>query len=166
VEQSNVIIKSRIYTIDNKIHVPVLYYEGDMNKLYQPNGQGSMYKCGVSEYRGIFEKGSIVSGVHFYNDGDISYIHSYIHYKGTFKNNAYNGEGILYNKKGKEYEGQFVNSKCHGYGISYWESTGAKNWEGEWYKGLKHGKGYLYDDTGSLISKCVFENNELISLES
>ena len=63
-------------------------------------------------------------------------------YKGTVHNNVIDGEGTFYFPTGSVYEGQVKNGLREGYGI--YECT-KKNirYEGNWRKGLKHGKGKL-----------------------
>lgn len=155
----NVSVKTAIYMIDE--HIPMLYYEGDIDRSYKPSGNGSIYSDGKLKYTGTFDKGDIVTGMQFtYTDNG-----SYISYNGTFKNGIPNGEGVLYNHKGiKIYEGQIMNNTRHGDGISYWENTGEKYWEGKWHNNMKHGKGRLYDETGILICSCIHESDQMIGM--
>lgn len=155
----NVSVKKTIYIIDD--HIPILYYEGELDSSYKPTGIGSIYSDGKLNYTGTFEWGNIISGMQFtHNENG-----SYMSYDGTFKNNVPNGEGIIYNQNGiKIYEGHVVNGIRHGNGISYWENTGEKYWEGEWHNDMKHGKGKLYDETGILICSCIHEYDQMIGM--
>ena len=143
------------------ITLPMIYYEGEFDNTYKPDGNGSIYENGKIKYTGLFEKGILKSGTQFDEFGQ----ENYMYYSGTFKNNIPDGEGILFNKNGKKiYEGQIQNNKRHGNGISYFENTGNKEWEGKWHNDHKHGKGILYDDNGTKICSCTFENDQIDQL--
>lgn len=151
--------KCSIYEVDStkKDNILVLYYDGEVNKLYQPHGDGDVYVKGKIKFTGTFSYGDLVNGTQFEE--------SYTYYYGTFKNNLPDGEGTFYNSNGtKIYEGKVMNGKRHGHGISYWETTKEKNWEGGWINNMKHGKGLLYDDFGTLICSCFHEYDQMVTV--
>jgi hypothetical protein len=134
-----------------------LYYDGELNKCYRPNGNGILYSDGVIQFKGIFINGQLKSGSKYSTTTP-----QYIMYDGTFMNNIPNGNGIYYNRNNiKIYEGTVLNNRYHKNGISYWETTGLKQWDGKWEYGVKHGDGYLYDENEPLICHCQFENNNI-----
>ena len=154
---------SSIYVIDtnDEVQLPMLYYEGDMlNGL--AHGTGTIYSNGRINFSGTFEKGQLIKGMQFSSVSD----EIYMSYNGSFKDNIPHGEGSFFNKCCvKIYEGQINEGKYNGNGISYWDTTGAMNWEGKWRNHQKHGKGRLYDDTGSLICNCTFEHDQMSFVE-
>ena len=59
---------------------------------------------------------SVLGGTSFYENGNKKY-------EGDWKNDAYNGEGVLCHSNGKiQYKGQFLNGRYHGMGEKYDES--------------------------------------------
>jgi hypothetical protein len=153
-------IKTSIFSRNMNTQIPILYYEGDVSKTYEPNGEGSIYANGKLKMHGKFDNGHIISGTLCAYTGDKSY-KSYKSYEGTFVNDQPNGEGIIYDKsENKLYEGQVVNNKRQGHGISYYES-GIKEYEGGWKNNKKHGKGHQYDEDGTLKFYAMYENNEV-----
>jgi hypothetical protein len=166
-EKTNeVTTKQSIFVIDHcaDIQIPMIYYEGSINNNL-PHGSGNIYNNGILSYSGTFDKGQLVDGMQFTTDSSSS-SDSYMHYNGGFKNNIPHGEGIYFAKNGvKIYEGEINEGKYHGNGISYWETTGEMNWNGKWRNHQKHGKGKLYDDSGSLICNCTFEHDNMTHVE-
>lgn len=63
-------------------------------------------------------------------------------YKGTVHNNVIDGEGIFYFPTGSIYEGEVKNGLRDGYGVYECTKKGIR-YEGNWRRGLKHGKGKL-----------------------
>lgn len=164
--ETNVVeTKSSIYVYDFiNNSIPMLYYEGEL-KSDLPHGTGNIYENGTLKYSGTFENGQLINGMQFSFDSSGS-SESYMHYTGTFKNNMPHGEGSYFNKLGiKIYEGEINDGKYHGTGISYWENTGAINWNGRWRNHQKHGKGKLYDDNGIIICNCTFEHDQMSHVE-
>lgn len=154
---NNIIIKPSIYQINSDFKHPTLYYEGDINSEYQPNGNGIIYMSGNTiKMSGSFINGQITKGILFGEHKN----NLYIVYEGTFKDNLPNGEGTFENHFGdKIYEGQVLNSKRDGDGISYYPN-GLIHWKGAWKVDKMHGKGTLYGDEGSLIGDCTYINGE------
>ena len=54
-------------------------------------------------------------------------------YTGEWKNNKYNGYGVLLFGTGLKYEGQFVDGKRHGFGTLHWPD--GRIYKGEWENG-------------------------------
>ena len=143
--------------INNKLS---LYYEGDLDKQNKPTNYGIMYNNGLIKYKGTFKNGRITNGSLYSTTTP-----QYIMYEGIFVINTPNVSGTYYNERNiKIYEGMVSSNKYNGIGISYWETTGLKNWEGEWRYGIKHGDGYLYDENGGLICHCKFDNNNIVTI--
>jgi len=139
-----------IYEINN--NNLFLYYDGELLN-YQLNGNGTIYSNQKTKYKGTFENGNLISGMEFKDETII--------YSGTFKNFIRDGTGIYYVATVKIYEGSILNDKYNGFGTSYWNTTGFKEWEGMWQNGHKHGEGYLYDENGQLICRCIYTNNNI-----
>jgi hypothetical protein len=160
-EPININSLTNIYEI-SKNGVPCVYYDGAINVLNDPHGNGKMFNNGILSKEGIFEKGNIILGkIYSTINNDI-----YVSYEGTFKNNVPDGEGKFYDyKQFLIYEGQITNGKREGQGISYWETTGARNWDGLWQNDKKHGKGTMFDDNGELICNCRYDNDNLVEIE-
>ena len=161
------------YLIDNKFYINKcifeiinnklsLYYQGELNNEYLFHGEGTLYHNNIYiMYKGLFENGILKSGDNYM--GDV--FPQYIIYSGTFTNYIPNGTGIYYNKQGiKIYEGMINMDKKTGNGISYWDTTGLKNWDGQWLNNLKHGIGYLYDENETLICHCQCDHDNIINI--
>ena len=79
----------------------------------------------------------------------VYYDNGKIMYKGEFKNDKKNNQGIDYYDNGKiMYEGEFKNDKKEGYGILYFRD-GKIIYEGEFKNDKKHGHGILYYQDGN-----------------
>ena len=162
--QDKILLKDKnayIYQKD-KNDKQYLYYQGEVNNLYQPHGNGIKYETdGKIKFEGIFQKGNIESGLQYSIDKNNK---QYVKYKGTFLNGLPHGEGTYYyENNNKEYEGQILHNKKHGNGISYYDN-GNKCWNGNWHHNIRHGLGSLYDDNGDLICNCIFEYDNIINV--
>tara|TARA_B110000503_G_scaffold85549_1_gene130166 strand:+ start:200 stop:766 length:567 start_codon:yes stop_codon:yes gene_type:complete len=69
-------------------------------------------------------------------------------YIGEFKNNYYDGQGIMYWASGSKYEGQLKSGKQHGQG-TFNNSNGDK-YVGEWKYDYKDGQGVMYFANGKV----------------
>ena len=70
-------------------------------------------------------------------------------YEGSFENNEINGKGIYTWKNGDIYEGEMKNGKMNGNG-KYTYKEDKKIYEGEYVNGVKEGKGKLYYPDGKI----------------
>lgn len=71
-------------------------------------------------------------------------------YEGQWKDNLFNGYGIMKYANGDIYEGYFKDGQCHGHGIKRqggFTSTSATIYTGDWANGVKQGYGVM-DDIG------------------
>ena len=117
-------------------------------KLIEEDGKIDLFKGSINENKNFTGVGCYITDNYLYN--------------GYFKNNEFNGKGIMINKDGSslfgdwingvctgkgilkinnqyEYEGDFVENKKHGYGIEKYPD-GSK-YEGEFKNNKKNGKG-------------------------
>ena len=100
------------------------------------HGQGTYFWVGLLEISGKFENDELP------NYGTIIKYDDY-EYTGEMKNRdgRFNGKGILKSLNPKfTYEGEFKNGELDGYGILTQDSG---IYEGDFKKGLKHGKGKI-----------------------
>ena len=100
------------------------------------HGQGTYYWVGLMEISGKFENDELP------NYGTVIKYDDY-EYKGEMKNRdgRFNGKGVLKSLNPKfTYEGEFENGELEGYGILTQDSG---VYEGNFKKGLKHGKGTI-----------------------
>ena len=67
-------------------------------------------------------------------------------YKGEWKNNKINGQGIMIWPGAWIYKGTFKNSRFHGKGEIVWND--GSSYIGEWNDGHHHGKGIMSWDFG------------------
>ena len=123
-------------------------------------------------YRGIFEKGIIISGAKYHIASKTEKIKIY---EGSFnKNGQYHGTGTYYyhNSKLKDstsdrimYQGDFINDLRNGNGTSYYYNKDiniqAIEYIGEWSDDSKHGQGTLFDETGTEIYSGEFIDNSI-----
>ena len=87
------------------------------------------------------------------------------YYLGEEKDGLPNGKGNLYDKETNEeiYDGEFMNGKFEGFGIlnDKYNKNSKGKYEGQFHKGLKHGKGvfYFYEDNNYLRYEGNFIND-------
>lgn len=85
-------------------------------------------------------------------------------YEGDFKNDRYDGQGIMSWANGAKYMGQFLNNEKHGMGKEHY-GQGDK-FIGEYQNGTMNGRGQYIKEDGTSI-KGVWNNGQLVkSLES
>ena len=92
------------------------------------------------------------------------YEDEYIKYKGTFKNNLFNGEGnfsFYYDKKNNKtsftYIGNFVDNKRNGHGFIQYNNN--DTYTGNFFDGLKHDKGIYYDSKNNYTIDTVWDKD-------
>ena len=90
-----------------------------------------------------------------------------IEYRGGFKYNCYNGQGILYNYtydnvRYIQYDGCFLNGQYNGEGIEYFYHSKNKKYEGKFKNGIYNGHGIQYKEEGGEIYKGIFKDGHLI----
>lgn len=88
------------------------------------------------------------SGVEYNRDGTVKY-------KGNWKNDLYDGQGILYLDDGRRIEGQFKCGKVNGFACEF-DSKNRKIYEGNWKDNLYNKEGTKYLNNGNYL-KGLFE---------
>ena len=69
-----------------------------------------------------------------------------------------NGKGKIIYSDGKEYNGDFYNGLKHGFGRLSWSND--KYYEGYWVNNRQHGEGIFY--LNGKILKCIFRFGKMI----
>lgn len=110
------------------------YYEGDFFEG-EMTGKGKRIFANGSTYEGEFLDGE------FHGKGFFQNPNSCEKFEGYWKNNHYDGEGILTMVDGTKYVGSFVNHQRHGRG-KYTDIEGNK-YDGDWKFGVIDGKGKM-----------------------
>ena len=146
-EQNKNIIKSKCkddYTIDDDttdlIIDPSLENDIELNEnINEPN-------------EGNFINGKLEgNGKYIYKNGN--------YYIGQFKNDKFNGKGILYNKNGNIiYEGDFINGKIEGNGKHFYKN--GQYYVGQFKNNKRNGKGILYYKNGNVMCEGDFINEK------
>jgi len=72
------------------------------------HGEGQL-QSSQGTFQGSWSDGQMISGSYSFADGS--------HYKGSFKNNLFHGNGCLRSPNGDFFEGTFSRGKMHGFGI-------------------------------------------------
>lgn len=108
------------------------------------HGKGILYDLnGYKTYEGdwLYEQRDGY-GIKFSNNSS-----SKIKYEGYWSEDLASGKGVSYFTNGnKDYEGERKLGVAEGYGLSYYETSGAIEYGGEWLNGETDGKGTLYYD--------------------
>ena len=142
--------------------------DGNMYSVLKVESKNNNKYC----YRGIFEKGILISGTKYHI---VSKTEKIKIYEGSFnKNRQYHGTGTYYydNCKLKNstsdrimYQGDFINDLRNGNGTSYYYNKDiniqAIEYIGEWSDDAKHGQGTLFDETGIEIYSGEFRDNSI-----
>ena len=89
-------------------------------------------------------------------------------YKGNFKDNSFNGEGIQYiydysDGRFIKYQGSYLNGNYNGKGILYFDYSKIKLYEGQFINGSYDGKGIKYNTKGEEEFKGIFKGGCQIS---
>ncbi len=71
-------------------------------------------------------------------------------YKGSIKNNSFQGDCKIHYPNGDIYKGQMENNLFEGYGLYYY-AYNKLTFAGQWQEGLQHGKGKLISDEGTTV---------------
>lgn len=118
-----------------------ILFEGEFSEGF-PNGKVTMYHDnGMKKFTGYMEDGvKEGDGMEFDVDG-------YLIYRGTYKNDAYDGTNcaILYSNGRVQFIGNFVDNKKSGKVKEYFES-GSLKFEGSYKDGMKEGPGVQHYD--------------------
>ena len=111
-----------------------LFYGYFIDSIKQGFGY-RLYPNGVC-FKGEYINDRKVSGIL------LDYISEQLIYEGGWQNDAFHGNGYLYNPRNKStYRGQFELGKMSGYGQMVWES--GDKYEGEFRRNNLYGKGML-----------------------
>lgn len=117
-------------------------YEGNFNNDCK-EGEGLItFKKSGDIFNGIFKENKIFKGKYQWKSNNNIY-------EGYFENNKMHGEGTYTYSSGKGnlYTGNYKNGKKHGYGII--KENGKIVYEGDFFEGNPHGKGFRYDKKGA-----------------
>lgn len=119
-------------------------------KTYQPDG--TLH----STYVGDFEDGKMHGrGKYTFHTHPI-----FQEYEGEFDDGEMHRTGNMVMKNGDAYDGEFQHDLMHGTGtITFHDGS---RYVGDVVDGKMHGVGDAYDETGTLVFKARFENNEPI----
>ena len=116
----------------------------------EKNGEGKIiFSDDKTEYIGNFEKNN------FSGTGNIKWTNG-VEYKGKFKDNCLEGEGVLFNNDGEKYEGNFEKNLFHGKG-KYTYLNGDE-YEGNFEYGIRKGKG-IYRKQDGFFFEGMWDNN-------
>ena len=118
-------------------------YIGEMNND-KKNGKGVLYFEEDDEYKRKKYEGDFKDDI-FEGKGIIQWVSGSRHV-GDFKNGKFEGKGITTYINGNKYDGDYKNNKREGKGI-FTYSSGDK-YEGDWKDGKKEGKGIMIFKNG------------------
>ena len=124
------IIQSTV--VANKIYKDGTEYTGKWNNGL-PHGYGKLTHPNGSYYKGHFNDGD--------RHGQGTYESHEELYTGEFREDLYDGQGLLKVKDKYEYKGEFKEGVFHGQG--YLHLIDHITYDGQWIDGKKHGKGEL-----------------------
>lgn len=133
------------------------YYEGNFSDD-KKDGRGMLYNAqNVPVYSGDWQKDTKNGqGVYkLYTNGQL-----YSSYKGTFKDNIYNGYGVETYSNGDQYDGLYFQGKKHGKGIMRIKDQKNVVISGNWNQGLMEGSIQYIDPNNGQIVKSVYKDNE------
>ena len=130
-------------------------YHGQVDKNNKKCGKGCIIYNNAKEryYIGYFENNEING------EGTIYNVNWEIIYKGNFKNGLKFGFGTLYHYRGT-YSGEFFDDLPNGKGVFYYPNQ--TYYEGNFLKGLRHGKGFLININDKTIKEYVYCKNNII----
>lgn len=134
--------------------------DGNVYSSYKIDSKNNNKYC----YRGIFEKGVIISGAKYHIASKTEKIKIY---EGSFNvYQQYHGTGTLYyDNEGIQFQGDFINDLRNGNGTSYYYNKDiniqAIEYIGEWSDNAKYGQGTLFDETGAEIYSGEFIDNSI-----
>ena len=95
------------------------------------------------------------------NGYGIAILDSGSRYEGDWKDNKRHGEGVFYWIDGQHYEGSYVDDLRSGKGTYYW--INGEKYVGQWENDMRNGSGTFYGKDGNILTKGVWENDELMS---
>ena len=126
------------YYKNNKIK-----YEGDFSED-KYHGEGNLYYKNAEYYKGQFKNGiKHGKGTDYYKK-DKKQKNSNIKYNGYYKNDKYDGNGILYYENGEYYKGEFKDNYFDGRGYECL-SDGSLRYNGYFVKNIYEGKGIFFN---------------------
>jgi len=151
--------------------------------IHIPDGEGKQIYPDESYFVGKFSNGQRISGQYYWkggyyvdsatyeNDNLKSGIYNYPNgakYKGTFKNDEFDGSGVYYYESGRNeirYEGAFKNGMYKGYGVLTYKdgSTDDGLWKDDVFLGAKIGEYQKQDVLKKGDTIITFNNKYLLS---
>lgn len=136
------------YTVLRTFNYPI--YEGYFEDG-KYSGEGVEYLCNLGAV-------DLDTGETLLNPSEASYTY----YIGEYRKGELNGDVKIYDKGVLQYEGEYKNENYNGKGILYFlEKPGQVQYEGEFSEGYFHGEGTLYDENGSIIHKGQFNTGDI-----
>jgi hypothetical protein len=105
-------------------------------------------------FEGEFKDNKIYEGLYTWKENKNTY-------KGFFENNKMHGEGVYTysSANNNTYMGNYKNGKKHGFGII--KENNHIIYQGEFFEGNPHGKGYRFDKNGNKIEVEMDKGNRL-----
>lgn len=113
------------------------------------NGKGSQ----------VHYVGQVVEGKA--NGHGIAILNTGSRYVGQWRNNERHGQGTFYWKDGEYYEGNYESDKRNGQGTYFWPN--GEKYVGQWKNDQRSGKGAFFGKDGKLLTKGIWENDEMIT---
>ena len=157
----------KIYYDNGKIHYKISLKNGQIYGDQFDTYESLLYTGNFRMVRDK-EKGT------FYDNHDYIYLikegngetynkNGKLSYKGNFKDDSFNGEGIQYNYDNStgnliKYQGSYLNGRYNGKGILYFDNSKIKQYDGHFLNGLYEGDGIKYNENGEVEFKGIFKS--------
>ena len=129
------------YKIEENVLMIKSFKEGKFtDKVTLFDDEGALYYIGGISKNDNKRNGF---GIEYNKDGTVKY-------KGDFKNDLYDGQGILYFEDGRRIEGSFKEGKVNGF-ASEFDKNNLKIYEGNWKDNLYSEEGTKYLNNGNYL---------------
>ena len=139
-----------------KLFLDNYVYEGELKNNIIKEGKGKLTYNNGVIYIGEFKNDK-------YNGKGVLYIKkNKLVYEGYFLNGLFEGKGKFYQQNGDCYIGNFKNGKPDGIGKEYFQKTDILKYKGGFKNDCYHGEGEFYDQKGRLLCKGKFEYDKLV----
>ena len=147
---------------NNKTGYGNLYYQKYTNIIYysgfflnnKKHGAGTIYyKNNNIKLNGYWENNLLLNGTEYWENKAIKY-------EGSFKDDKYFGESIIYLNNGNiHYEGTFLNGYKYGNGKEY-DCCNQLIYDGDWINNMKTGYGKIYKNNLLYYSGFLLNNKK------
>jgi hypothetical protein len=150
-------------------NIQTTYQPTSDNKIFETFELSDPIKFEEDDNNYYLYKGSMNKNYDFSGKG-YQITNNYLYY-GYFKNNEFNGKGLLINKDGSILFGDWVNGACTGKGVL--KINNKLEYEGDFFENKKHGRGVETYPDGSKYEgefkdnqkngkgKCIISNGEI-----